>query len=290
LYILCEAKIVILKEEVMAKIVSFASWNVEHFKGKDDRIERVVSLLKDVNPDLFAIYEVEGKQVFNKLMSQMSTHSFFITEKTDKANMEILIGFRKSLSVFVTQRDEFRSKVPTLRPGTLATVRKGDEDYGFLFLHLKSFPDPRSWGLRDDMFRNVASLKRKLDKSPNANPTANLIVLGDFNTMGLSAPYNNISDLTPDHEIAFLEKRFKKVSLRRLPKTAEISWWNGSDNYAPGSKLDHVFADENLNFKTFDDGAEIKVIGWPEFSVEQERLNWINQFSDHALLYGELHS
>ena len=72
------------------------------------------------------------------------THSFFITEKTDKANMEILIGFRRSLNVFVTQRDEFRSKVPTLRPGTLATVRKDQEDYGFLFLHLKSFPNPRS--------------------------------------------------------------------------------------------------------------------------------------------------
>jgi endonuclease/exonuclease/phosphatase family protein len=274
----------------LAKFVSFASWNVEHFRGKEDRVGRVVSLLKDVNPDLFAIYEVEGKNVFDKLMSQMSTHSFFITEKTDKANMEILIGFRKSLNVFVTQRDEFRSKVPTLRPGTLATVRKGGEDYGFLFLHLKSFPGPRSWGLRDDMFRNVASLKRKLDKSTNANSTANLIVLGDFNTMGLSAPYNSISDLTPDHEITFLEKRFMKVFLRRLPKTAEVSWWNGSDISAPGSKLDHVFADENLKFKTFDDGAEIKVIGCPEFSLKQERLNWINQFSDHALLYGELHS
>ena len=274
----------------MAKILSFASWNVEHFRGKKERVERVVELLDDVNPDIFAIYEVEGKDVFNDMMSRMSTHSFVITEKTDKANMEILIGYRKTLSVFITQREEFRSKVPTLRPGTLATVRKGGENYSFLFLHLKSFPDPRSWGLRDDMFRNVASLKRTLDKIPEDDSTAKFIIVGDLNTMGLSAPYNNISDLTIDQEIQFLEKRFDRVNLRRLPKTKEISWWNGKDKYAPGSKLDHVFADSSLNFKTFDGGAEIKVIGWPEKNTMADQLEWIDQYSDHALLYGELHS
>lgn len=274
----------------MAKLISFASWNVEHFRGKQDRVERVVSLLKETNPDVFALYEVEGKQVFNNLMSMMSTHSFFITEKTDKANMEILIGVRRSLNAFVTQRDEFRSKVPTLRPGTLVTLQINGENYGILFLHLKSFPDPRSWGLRDDMFRNVASLKRKLDNSPEASPTAKMIVIGDLNTMGLSAPYNNISDLSIDEEIRFLEKRFERVSLRRLPKTAELSWWNGSDKYAPGSPLDHVFGDINLNFKKFSGGAEVKVIGWPELNTETKQKAWIDKFSDHALLYGEVHS
>ncbi len=274
----------------MGRIISFASWNVEHFRGKKDRVDRVVSLLDEVNPDIFAIYEVEGKTVFGKLMEKMSTHSFFITEKTDKANMEILIGFRKTLNVFITQRDEFRSKVPTLRPGTLATVRKGEEDYCFLFLHLKSFPDPRSWGLRDDMFRNAASLKRTLNKIGEDKNHAKLIILGDLNTMGLNAPYNNISDLTTDQEIEFLEKRFAKVNLKRLSKTAEMSWWNGSEKYAPGSRLDHVFADEELNFKTFENGAKIKVIGWPELETKAKKLKWINNYSDHALLYGELHS
>lgn len=274
----------------MAKILSFASWNVEHFYGKLERVERVVSLLKDVNPDIFALYEVKGKNVYNDLMNMMNTHSFFITEKTDQSNMEILIGFRKSLDVFITQRDEFRSKVPTLRPGTLATVRKNGIDYPFLFLHLKSFADPRSWGLRDDMFAHVASLKRTLDKLPIADPTANLVALGDFNTMGLNAPYNNVSDLSPDQEIEFLEKRFKRVSMKRLSKTKELSWWNGSDNYAPGSKLDHVFADEGLKFKKFENDAEVKVIGWPEFDDITEQIEWIEKFTDHALLYGEIHS
>ena len=274
----------------MPKILSFASWNVEHFYGDLQRVERVVDLLNDVDPDVFALYEVVGKHVFNDLMNKMQTHSFFITEKTDKVNLEILIGFRKNLDVFITQREEFRSKVPTLRPGTLVTVRIGGTDYGLLFLHLKSFPDPRSWGLRDDMFRNVASLKRTLDKLPVANPTANFVALGDFNTMGLSAAYNNVSDLTADQEIEFLEKRFNRVKMRRLPKTNELTWWNGSSKYAPGSRLDHIFADQNLKFKKFQNNSEVKIIGWPELNSSQAQLNWINSFSDHALLYAEIHS
>lgn len=274
----------------MSKLISFASWNVEHFKGKPERIERVVDLLSEVNPDLFAIYEVEGKHVFEQLMNKMQSHSFFITEKTDKANMEILIGFRKSLNVFVTQRDEFKSKVPTLRPGTLATVRIDGEDYAFLFLHLKSFTDPRSWGLRDDMFKHAASLKRKINKRSDDGKTGKLVVLGDLNTMGLSAAYNNICDLTPEQEIEFLEKRFNRVALNRLHKTHEISWWNGSETYAPGSTLDHVFADPSLNFRDFGGGKYIKVIGWPELSSTAEQLSWIDKYSDHGLLFGEIHA
>ena len=88
----------------MSKLISFASWNVEHFKGKPERIERVVDLLSEVNPDLFAIYEVEGKHVFEQLMDKLQSHSFFITEKTDKANMEILIGFQlRCLPVFLVR-------------------------------------------------------------------------------------------------------------------------------------------------------------------------------------------
>ena len=274
----------------MSKILSFASWNVEHFYGERERVGRVVDFLKQVDPDVFALYEVVGKSVFSDLMNKMATHSFFITEKTDKVNQEILIGFRKNLDVFITQREEFRSKVPTLRPGTLVTVRIDGVDYGLLFLHLKSFPDPRSWGLRDDMFRNVASLKRTLDKLPVSNPTANFIALGDFNTMGLEAPYNNISDLTADQEIEFLEKRFNRVKMRRLPKTREITWWNGSPNYVPGGRLDHVFADKNIKFKKFEDNSEVKVLGWPELESVEAQKDWINAYSDHALIYAELHS
>ena len=97
----------------MSKIFSFASWNVEHFMGKQERVERIVDLLKSKEPDVFAIFEVQGKDVFKDLMEKMPEHSFSITENNIQNDMEILVGIRKSIQSFVTQREEFKSKVPS---------------------------------------------------------------------------------------------------------------------------------------------------------------------------------
>jgi hypothetical protein len=270
----------------MAKLFSFASWNVEHFWGNSERVQKVVDLINSKDPDVFALFEVCGKQVFEDLMNKMPKHSFSITENNIQNDMEILVGVRKSIQSFVTQREEFKAKVPTLRPGALATLRINSKDYSILFLHPKSFKEPRDWGLRDDMFKHVASLKRVLDKNVGPDKTAPFICIGDLNTMGLSAAYNDISDLTEDKEIQFLEKRMASVKMRRLSKTFETSWWNGKGTYNP-SKLDHVFADISLNFNKFGN-FEVDVVGWPQEPTKAKKLKWIESYSDHALLYGEV--
>ncbi|KAA9131990.1 endonuclease/exonuclease/phosphatase family protein [Marinihelvus fidelis] len=273
----------------MAKLYSFASWNVEHFSGEPGRVARVVDLLKEVNPDVFALYEVKSGSVFGALMDGMPTHSFSITENTtNPLATETLVGVRRSIQHFVTQREEFKAKMPSLRPGALATLRKNGVDTCFLFLHVKSFDYPLAWGLRDDMFKHAASLKRTLDKLSGDGENGRLLVLGDLNTMGLSAAYNDVSDIDGAQELAFLEKRFRAVDMRLLSKTHPDSWWNGRDNWAPSS-LDHVFASEELSFKTFD-GADIRVHGWPEKNTLTQKRAWIDNFSDHALLYGEIHT
>lgn len=274
----------------MAKLYSFASWNVEHFSGDPDRVSRVVDLLNDVNPDVFALYEVKSGDVYGALMDRMPTHAFSITENTtNPLATETLVGVRRSIQHFVTQREEFKSKVPSLRPGALATLRKNDIDTCFLFLHVKSFTDPRAWGLRDDMFKHAASLKRTLDKLAGEDRNGRLLVLGDLNTMGLNAAYNDVSDIDGAQELAFLEKRFKPVDMRLLPKTHAHSWWNGKDNWTP-SALDHVFASEELKFKAFNGGAEVRVHGWPEKATTAQKIAWIDRYSDHALLFGEIHA
>lgn len=267
----------------MAKVFSFASWNVEQFRGRHERVDRVVGLLAEHDPDVFAIFEVKGRDVFSALMSRMPSLGFTITESTSP--IEILVGVRRSIPSFVTQRDELQSKVPTLRPGALATLRH-DSGEDYVFLHPKSFEAPRDWGLRDDMFAHAASLKRKLDKVVGPERRANFIVMGDLNTMGLNAAWNPKSDLEADEEIAFLENRMRSVKMVRLPKTHEASWWNGKEKPGP-SKLDHAFAAEHLRFKHFE-GQLIKVIGWPELDDEGERRRWIEAFSDHAMLFGQI--
>ena len=66
----------------MAKAFSVASWNVEHFKsqGVSSRVEDVVEFLAGQRPDVFALYEVEGREVFDALTKLMPEYTFHITE------------------------------------------------------------------------------------------------------------------------------------------------------------------------------------------------------------------
>lgn len=41
-----------------------------------------------------------------------------------------------------------------------------------------------------------------------------------------------------------------------------------------------------MEFRTFSDGSEGEVIGWPEEDTKEEKLAWIESHSDHAMLYG----
>ncbi len=64
----------------MPKAFSVASWNVEHFKNAPSRVGAVIALLASLDPDVFALYEVEGKDVFGELVTQMPGYQFHITE------------------------------------------------------------------------------------------------------------------------------------------------------------------------------------------------------------------
>lgn len=271
----------------MAKVLSFLSWNLENFNNDNTRVNRVVDAIAAKNPDLFGIYEVKGAQVFAAMVSKMPGYTFTITES--ESVPEILIGVKSGLTGFVTQRDELNSKVPSLRPGALATITKNGKNYPFLFLHLKSFTAPRDWGLRDDMFQHVASLKRTLDKLPPAGEKANFVALGDLNTMGVSPAYNNVTDFDGAQELAFVENRMSAAvnGMRLLSKTHNETWWNGKDNWQT-SDLDHVFAADHLNFRSFS-GADIEVSGWVNKTTDNAKRGWIDKFSDHAMLYGEIH-
>jgi len=273
----------------MAKILSFLSWNVENFSNKQARVDRVVDEIVEKKPDVFALYEVKGIEVFAAMVQKMPNYHFTITETANAALPEILVGVKNNLTSFVTQRDELQSKVPTLRPGALATITKGSDNYSFLFLHLKSFDGPRDWGLRDDMFAHVSSLKRKIDRASPDNQKANFLALGDINTMGMDPAYNNQIELDGAQELSFVDQRMgaKINGMRRLSKTHTATWWNGKDNWKPSS-LDHVYAANHLNFKNFN-GAEIEVNGWVQETTKAKKKSWIDRFSDHCLLYGELH-
>ncbi len=98
----------------MAKAFSVASWNVEHFwKSKKESnkpkkpIGSIVDYLASQKVDIVAVYEVVGKMVFNEVMKKMPGYQFHITEGPQ--SQEILVGVKKNISCFFTQKITFKS-------------------------------------------------------------------------------------------------------------------------------------------------------------------------------------
>ncbi len=268
----------------MAKAFSLASWNVEHFKNKPDRVERVVTFVNQQKPDVFTLLEVEGKDVFTELVTRMPGYQFHITEGPQ--TQEALVGVRKGLTAFFTQKIEFKSGNQYLRPGALLTLHVDGENYSILFLHTKSSADPIGLGIRDDQFARAFKFKRKvLDKAVSGKAKANFIFLGDLNTMGMDYPFNQTVEVK--WELKKLDVDAKKVAMRRLTKNAPATWSNGSKSRYHPADLDHVVASDHLSFKSFA-GAEVDVRGWPALTATTEQDTWIRQYSDHGMLYLEV--
>ena len=275
----------------MAKVFSIASWNVEHFRGDATRVKRVVKYLKDQKPDVFGLYEVEGSSIFNTLVTEMPDYTFQITEGPQ--TQEILVGVHKNLTAFITQKVTFKAGTTHMRPGQLVTVVKNNKNYALLFLHLASGSNPRGMGLRDEMLERAFEFRRKLDKAEGGAGKARYVFLGDLNTMGLKYPFKKSIDA--DTEIRKWDKYAgrKKIKMHRLDKTHPFSWSNGSNSRYKPSSLDHVYASDNLKFKKFGGtNAEpqlVAVRGWVEEPTVAREDKWIERFSDHSLLYFEIH-
>jgi endonuclease/exonuclease/phosphatase family metal-dependent hydrolase len=272
----------------MGKLFSVASWNVEHFKDDLTRVQRVVDFVDQQGPDVFGLYEVEGRTVFDSLVNTMPNYTFQITEGAQ--TQEILIGVRKTLTAFITQRTEFRSGTTHMRPGQLVTIAKGGVNYALLFLHLASGNDPRGMGLRDDMLERALEFRRTLDKSAGGAGKANYLFVGDLNTMGMKYPFDR--NIVSAVELQKSDALAIKVGMKRLAKTRDNSWSNGSKSALKPSNLDHVFASDNLKFRCYtrSDGtqAQVDVRGWAsEVSIPAQDA-WIKEYSDHSMLYFEV--
>lgn len=110
--------------------------------------------------------------------------------------------------------------------------------------------------------------------------------LGDLNTMGLNVTYAP-NDMTGQQELDRYTKRMGRQKMRLLTKNSDFTWWNGIGSSYPKSDLDHIFAAEHLKFRKFG-GKEIDVRGWPKEQTDAETDRWINEHSDHAMLFAEV--
>jgi len=298
----------------MAVAFSVAAWNVEHFgrtkrsctsterkENVGDRINRIVTLLKEQDADVIAIFEVCSSVIYQPLVEAMTGYQFYITEGSQL--QEILVGIKHGVSAFVTQKLEFKSGQTSLRPGVLVTVYHDQLYYPLLFLHLKSMTDAKGFGLRSDMIDRACGFNKKLLNQARKNmmikknlknlppkkavPPVNYMFVGDLNTMGLDFASSGQFEVSAAREIDELRKRAEAANMRLLSKTGNATWNNGSASAYSPANLDHVVAADHLEFSYFG-GKEILLRGWPECRSVAETDAWIDDYSDHALLYLEV--
>lgn len=272
----------------VAKAFSVLSWNVENVGNNTPRLTNIVVRIKERDPDVFALLEVSGSQVWRTLFREFPDHNFQITEGPQ--SQEILLGVRKNLHSFITQRTEFNSRDIYMRPGQLLTIQMDGQEYCLLFLHLASMRDPRGFGLRDDMFEKAFKLRSDLDAAAGGKHQSNYIFLGDLNTMGMEYPWYD--DIEQETELKKWDNRATRSwGMTRLCKTYEMTWWNRLGGDPESSNLDHVYAAKHLVFKQFKDPAgvnrDVLVTGWVD-EDPADRDTWKAQNSDHSMLYFEV--
>jgi hypothetical protein len=271
----------------MAKAFSIISWNVEHF-GAEDRLNSsatkdpgpIVDLIHQQDPDIIGIMEVRSDKVFRPLIETIPDHHFFITEGPQI--QEILIGIRKTIPAFITQKTEFKAGQNTLRPGMLVTPFIDGQYYPILFLHVKSMPDPKGFGLRDDMIDKAFDFRLVLKKA-NGGQDANYIFLGDLNTMGLNYPGGR-ENVSGAEEVRQLRLSASRRAMRVLTKSHPATYF--SHSYGP-SNLDHLVAAKHMIFDG-GNGRQVRVGGWVDQPTDAARDAWVAKFSDHAWLYTEV--
>ena len=260
----------------MPRLFSVASWNVEHFNDEQTRVQRVAEFIAGQHngparvPDIFALYEVVGKDIFWEFMNRFPDHRFHLTE--GKQTQEIFIGVHKRLTSFVTLRLEFKIQRDFQRPGLLLTVQLKNLYFSFLFLHVRSGSSTEDFGMRDASLIHAFNLKKALDKVSGGQ--ANFIFLGDLNTMGIKdpVPYSKMLDLSPEQEVERIALWSQKRNMMLLDKESVsingedhvVTWYNGSRSYQPAN-LDHVVASDHMDIRSEKrEQGKVSVLGWPK--------------------------
>jgi len=127
----------------------------------------------------------------------------------------------------------------SLRPGfALHVTFPGGLDLHFVSVHTKSGTERRSLDLRD---KSLAALPEAHRALQGVEPDADVLVAGDFNTMGCKECSPEIS---PDDELARTDRTLDKlpVPFRRVPAEQSCSEYHDGR----GTLLDHFFASRSF--------------------------------------------
>ena len=260
------------------------------------KAQQVAQIIQGLDPDVFALYEVEAAPIYEFMLDNFPEHTIFLTE--GQQSQEILVACRSTFQgIKYQQKKDFKSGNPRLRPGVFLTFKYPQKDmFALLFLHTDSGTGAVDFGNRNEMFEHAFNLKRKLDKKAEQN--VNFMIMGDLNTMGLKYPKQWVAHQIADTDLEtdFIDYESQRTHRGQNPSMRRLSKPEGtyfSTRYGI-SDLDHIIASDHLQFEQQQTpGAtgthEVMLKGWRDFPEDsEERKNFADTVSDHCLLFCEL--
>ena len=281
--------------------ISVLSWNIREFGKKSTtktpaqiraRVGRVANHIRDQDPDVFGLLEVENIDILSLIEGEFPDYNFSLTDGP-KNNKEILVGHRQGRfdQIAFSQKRQFDLHNPYLRPGALFSGRLATQWYNILFLHTDSGTEARDFGNRYEMFDKVWGLRKSLDKK-DQDQRENFVVMGDLNTMGLKYPrqIKRHNLVVQAGEVEALDEFARANQMVVQPKSHDETYKKPGRSLR--GNLDHAITSDHLrlvDLGTRSDGTAytVEVIGWNDLS-KTKREKFLNEMSDHSSLYLEV--
>lgn len=268
----------------MSSKIKILWWNVHNLQSSEHAL-KVVSHIRESDPDIFALGEVVGEGAYRLIAKEFPKHNFYMT--FGKQSQEMLVGVRNTMQVFFSQRTEFQSGNEYLRPAALLTISSGEPPLNVLFVHLKSFTEPLSLGYRSDFIDRLGRLKGTLDRLSGGN--SKFVICGDLNLQGMH--YLQKRYIKPDDEFHHVQNELGDVGIL-FAEPSHLPTWSGDLEGKDQATLDYVAASTStdlLNLAGEQNDSQVRLGGWPQYlRGSAERSEFIRSVSDHASLYFEV--
>lgn len=227
-------------------------WNNEKVLLKLNQIKKVVDeAMKDRNksqlPDIFALVEIENAKVVSELSKKLGYQDFVVSDSPDKRGVDLALLYNSKKMKLIKKeeivlKDKYFEKKPTRNILVVQLKVDGKHDLFVMINHWPSLGNPTFTRLvaAKAVAEKIKSIKAK-------NKDANVLVVGDFNTIPENHPHPFHTHLFAENLLMDLHTKYKDD--RKIPWHVKNKMPLGTYFYARGMSwnlLDRIFFDQNL--------------------------------------------
>jgi endonuclease/exonuclease/phosphatase family metal-dependent hydrolase len=224
-----------------------SDWNDENLQLKLKQIKTVVDASTERLPDMMGLSEVENANVVGQLAKTLGFESFAITESPDARGIDVALMYNTKAGLkFVSKKEHVVSggaNKPTRNVLEVEFAVSGER----LLVFVNHWPSQAAPGsVRTAVAKIVHAV---IDQRLKADPTANVLVMGDFNTTPTDNPHPfNTTFLDHSSKNPLADVHDLLMSGRG---DSQVKWKmpNGTYFYPPRmswDRLDRFFVSETL--------------------------------------------